>query len=471
MQFNVKHTLLFVSFIAFYTLMLIICRAIPVLPHPGDKIDPFKEYGAAGAFFLYTLRILTLVALPLSCFNFLGLFLYDAFPERPKLKSSPILGPFLCFRVVTRGNYPDMVKNNVKRNYNTCVECGLDNFVFEVVTDRELHLPKQNRVRELVVPPNYKTKNGTLYKARALQYCLEDGVNILNEEDWIVHLDEETLLTKDSVIGILNFIADGEHTFGQGVITYANEEIVNWLITLGDLVRVGVDYGQFRWSFNYFHKPYFSWKGSYVVANAGVERKIGFDFGMEGSIAEDCFFAMKAIHEGYTFGFIHGDMWEKSPFTIYDWIKQRSRWMQGIWRVYRSQQIPRSYKWGLRFIVAGWLTMPFTTLNGLLAGVLPIPTYRLFDAVCVFTFTVYLFLYMFGSLKSFSRARLGLFRYICVILLPLLISPVIVVVENISVCMCMFTDQGKFHIVDKDVTGKDKGGKGISHTETLSQTV
>ena len=44
-----------------------------------------------------------------------------------------------------------------------------------------------------------RTKSGAMYKARALQYCLEDDVNILQENDWIVHLDEETLLTQNSV--------------------------------------------------------------------------------------------------------------------------------------------------------------------------------------------------------------------------------------------------------------------------------
>ena len=33
---------------------------------------------------------------------------------------------------------------------------------------------------------------------------LEDDVNVLGE-DWIVHLDEETLLTESSVSGIVNY--------------------------------------------------------------------------------------------------------------------------------------------------------------------------------------------------------------------------------------------------------------------------
>lgn len=62
-------------------------------------------------------------------------------------------------------------------------------------------------------------------------------MNILREEDWIVHLDEETLLTTNVVSGILNFCEEGKHDFGQGVITYANGEIINWVTTLSDSFR------------------------------------------------------------------------------------------------------------------------------------------------------------------------------------------------------------------------------------------
>lgn len=37
-----------------------------------------------------------------------------------------------------------------------------------------------------------------------------------------------------------------------------------------------------------------------------AERKVTFDHGREGSIAEDCFFSMVAFRDGYTFDFIEG---------------------------------------------------------------------------------------------------------------------------------------------------------------------
>lgn len=71
-----------------------------------------------------------------------------------------------------------------------------------------------------------------------------------------------------------------------------------------------------------------------------AEREVTFDNGPDGSVAEDCFFAMKAYSLGYTFDFIEGEMWEKSPFTLWDFVQQRKRWLQGILLVVHSKQIP-----------------------------------------------------------------------------------------------------------------------------------
>jgi egghead protein (zeste-white 4 protein) len=199
--------------------------------------------------------------------------MYNAFPDSVQIKGSPILAPFICIRVVTRGDYPQLVRKNVARNLARCTAAGLENFMIEVVTDKPVNIPKQRRVREIIVPSTYRTKSGALFKARALQYCLEDDINLLADTDWVVHLDEETLLTDNSVRGILNFVLDGKHPFGQGLITYANEEVVNWVTTLADSFRVADDMGKLRLQFSLFHKPLFSWKGSFVVTQVKIYNK------------------------------------------------------------------------------------------------------------------------------------------------------------------------------------------------------
>lgn len=57
------------------------------------------------------------------------------------------------------------------------------------------------------------------------------------------------------------------------------------------------------------------------MLNVGVERNVFFDFGIYGSIVEDCFFGLKVWKKGYLFDFIEGEMWEWSFFLLIDYVK------------------------------------------------------------------------------------------------------------------------------------------------------
>lgn len=415
------------------------------------SLETLSGYKPSSLFILYLLRLLTLIPLPLTLFNFAGIISFNTFPRKPKLRGSTLFGPFICFRVVTKGLYPKLVRDNVTKNLEVCRRLGFDNYVFEVVTDETIHLPKLPCVREVVVPDDYCSSKGTLYKARALNYCLEEGVNYLNDGDWIVHLDEETLLTESSVIGVINFINEGKHDFGQGVITYADGEIVNWLTTLSDMVRVGMDYGMLRFCLKFLHKPVFSWKGSFIVSNAGVERKITYDFGPEGSIAEDCFFALSAWRDGYSFGFVEGDMHEKSTFSLMDYIKQRKRWVQGILLVLFSRMLPWRCKMGLMVMILSWITLPLTVPNIVLVILFPLPMPQIVNALCGFMGGTVVFLFIFGAVKSFSMRNMGRCQYLLLCIAPILVAPIAMVLESISVVWAIVGHRNHvFDVVKKE---------------------
>ncbi|KFB41556.1 AGAP000868-PA-like protein [Anopheles sinensis] len=417
-----------------------------------DSFDPWVRYGVLNTWILYLLRLPISLALPQTLFNFFGLVLYNAFPDQVILNGSPIFCPPICVRVVTRGDYPDLVRRNVLRNLNTCLETGLENFHIEVVTDRPIGLgDRDRRIREIVVPTQYRTKTGALFKARALQYCLEDGVNVLQDEDWVVHLDEETLLTKDSVRGIVNFVLDGKHPFGQGMITYANEPIVNWLTTLADSYRVSDDMGKLRLQFKMFHRPLFGWKGSYVVTQLAAEKDVSFDHGPEGSVAEDCYFAMRAFARGYTFNFIEGEMHEKSPFTLLDLLRQRKRWLQGILLVVRSPAIPLYNKFLLGINLCSWITLPLSSLNLVLAAIYPVACSELLDIVCAFITGVTIYMYLFGVFKSFSLLRFKPRFFLLCTVGVLCTIPVNIVIENIAVIWGLLGEKRTFYVVQKDI--------------------
>jgi len=399
------------------------------------------------------------MALPQTLFNLVGLLSINAFPDKTKLQSSPLLAPFICVRVVTRGLYPNLVKKTVRTNINTLLDASIENFVVQVVTDNSIQIATEKRIIETVVPTSYKTKSGALNKARALQYCLEDDVNVLGEDDWIVHLDEETLLTENSVRGIMNFINEGKHSFGQGLITYASNPVQfksyskflqNRICTVADSFRVADDMGKLRCQLTYFNKPLFGWKGSYVICNAGAERKVTFDWGPDGSKAEDCFFGIVALDQGYSFDWIQGEMLEKSPFTFQDFFKQRKRWMQGIYLVCRSPLIPIQSKLILSISLTSWLTMPLTTSNLFLSKLYPMSISPSVDFTMSFIGGSALYMYIFGYIKQFPIHRYSWLKTILSVAEIALASTLSIVVENLAVVSMWGGDWYDFYIVEKD---------------------
>ena len=158
-------------------------------------------------------------------FNLYGLLRFNAFPPDVRLRGSPLLAPLICVRVVTRGRYKALLRETVRKNLATLARAGVENYAFQVknmslnlpslsmictelmndeanrnlspdpqvVTDEPVGLVEHDptafgRVEEIVVPASYQTKSGAKFKSRALQYCLEDEVNRLGDDDWIVHL-------------------------------------------------------------------------------------------------------------------------------------------------------------------------------------------------------------------------------------------------------------------------------------------
>jgi len=431
------------------TLLGVVWIGIYFSPQSSD-LNPWKEYGLF-SFLLYLCRYLAILGLPQSLFNFMGLIWFQSFPEPPKLKNSSLRTAQICFRVVTRGDFPELVRNNVYRNINTCQDAGLTNYFIEVVTDKTISLVENEFTREVVVPSSYKTRSGAMFKARALQYALEDHVNILKDTDWIVHLDEETILTEGSVNGIVNFICEGNHQFGQGVITYANDGIVNLMLTLCDTHRVAEDMGKIQFQLNVLHMPIMGWKGSYVVALAGAERKVSFDNGPDSSIAEDAYFGLLAASQGYSFSFVEGDMWEKSPFNCLDFL-QRKRWLQGILLVAHSSQIPWRYRILIFVTVYSWATAPLLLFSYAMQPFFPVVLPKVVNYCASFNGSLWIYLYIYGTFRSFSVRKLGLSRVLFYVWIGKLAIPIKLVLETAAVVWGITAPKHKFFVVKKDST-------------------
>lgn len=182
-----------------------------------------------------------------------------------------------------------------------------------------------------------------------------------------------------------------------------------------------------------------------------AEKDVSFDNGIDGSVAEDCFFAMRAFAKGYSFDFIEGEMYEKSPFTMLDFLQQRKRWLQGILLVVHSSLIPVRHKLLLAISVYSWVTMPLSSSNLVLAAIYPIPCPNLMDFVCAFIAAVQIYMYVFGVLKSFSLYRFGLAKFVLCAVGAVCTIPVNIIIENVAVVWGLFGKKHKFYVVQKDV--------------------
>ena len=227
---------------------------------------------------------------------------------------------------------------------------------------------------------------------------------------------------------------------------------------MADSFRVADDMGKLRCQFKVFHKPIFGFKGSYVVTRLGAERRVSFDNGEEGSIAEDCFFAMLAMdsmsdggraddeskttttqkRRRHTFDFIEGEMLEKSPFWFYEFFKQRERWMKGITMVVLSERISWRTKGLLAMSTAAWLTLPVSTLNLYLSQRFPFSLGVALDFGLGFLGATGLLSYGYGYLKQHQVRRYSWPRLLLVVPEIVLSTALSIVVENCAVFAMWF---------------------------------
>src|SRR5579859_2223188 len=272
----------------------------------------------------------------------------------------------VSWRIVSRGTNVETLISTIRRCQSEMAKTPLFPYVIEVVTD-SVALPaldNDSDVVRLIVPPDYQTKNGSLYKARGLQYALK--ASNLPDDAWIVHLDEETQPTSSVIKGIARMIAEEEATgkpprIGQGALLYGRNWKKHPFMTLADMVRTGDDFARFHLGHR-LGVTLFGMHGSYIVVKNWVEKNTGFDFGPQGSITEDAFWALISMQAGYRCRWVEGYLEEQSTESLKDFVKQRRRWYQGLSKV--ALHAPVAKKWrlviGMNTLV--WTMAPFAVL-------------------------------------------------------------------------------------------------------------
>lgn len=271
----------------------------------------------------------------------------------------------LLLTYVSRGHQPDTLHRATGLSIEVLEHLNV-RYQLEVVTDEEVPSEYQHKDGLYhVVPTDYQTPNGAKYKARALQYLLDQRTLRLNgaedqENIWIMHMDEESVLTPECVLGIQEFVEkyDVRKTpgaIGQGEIKYNAYEYGERLLSAAiDAGRTGGDLGLFRTQYRIAHGPLVGMHGSYVLTPASIERDITWDVGGHGSITEDSYFALMAMQLGVRYDWVEGYIREQSPFTFMDIVRQRRRWFCGLSHVANDPKLNFFTTLTLRMYVWFW---------------------------------------------------------------------------------------------------------------------
>lgn len=303
-----------------------------------------------------------------------------------------------------------------------------------------------------LVPPSYVTPNGAKYKARALHYASQ--MRVAKRNDFIIHLDEESVLTPQVIHGIHKFIHSSRSLLriGQGEIKYnAHNYGKNILITCIDAIRTGDDLGRFRTQYKVFGRPLFGMHGSFFIVPALLERKIGFDLGGKGSITEDAYFALICADRGVRFEWVEGFIREQSPFTLLALLKQRRRWITGL----RLLMWDRTISFRQRLILgvnmmlwrAAWVG-PVVTLWNLIGGGSVVPPWA--TTLSAFLSGMVVVVYMVGAYRNVTDIDLPTWKQVMIWVMSGILVPIACAIEGIAVLYSIVQPVKVFEVVEKN---------------------
>jgi egghead protein (zeste-white 4 protein) len=370
-------------------------------------------------------------------------------------RSDPLYRPYpheVCFRIVSRGTNPLALARTVETVYAEMKLLPLFPWTVEVVCDVDPGLAPRRGLQVLVVPDDYATQHGSLFKARALNYALD--VSGIEETTWLLHLDEESRITPSLIRGVRDAIVEEEESgrlrIGQGAILYHGHLNSHTNLTLADMIRTGDDVSRFHFQHR-LGVTVFGLHGSFILVRSDVEMQVSFDVGPEGSITEDAFWALRQMAVGNRIRWVDGFLSEQSPQSVTDFVKQRRRWFSGLTRCVLYADAPLWCRIPLAaylgFWSLAWISMLYTILNLVLFGFRTPPVVA---GLADFSFAGYAMFYALGLWLNLrdkggtSRTeRFSLYASLVVLF------PAYIVVEAIGVVLGMVRPDKGFHVVEK----------------------
>ncbi|UIN30118.1 glycosyltransferase family 2 protein [Microbacterium binotii] len=196
-----------------------------------------------------------------------------------------------------------------------------------------------------LLPSDYRTRLGTLLKARALEFMVDEHRRH-PRDCYVVHFDEESVLTPMNLARLVHRLAEHPVGISEGMISYG----LDWdrATLVNKAMESNRPFGCHECYAVMTSPPPLHLHGSNLVVRQDLENEIGWDIGtLDGAalIAEDLVFGLSAyLRFGRgVFGWHHTEMIEQPPFTLKAAYKQRERWVFGALQALSHLQ--RSAQW------------------------------------------------------------------------------------------------------------------------------
>jgi cellulose synthase/poly-beta-1,6-N-acetylglucosamine synthase-like glycosyltransferase len=260
---------------------------------------------------------------------------------------------------------------------------------------------------------------------------------------WLLHLDEDSLVTNQCINSILSYINNpNSNPVANGPILYKKEKSITTFFA--ECHR----HWNFYWLVSQTKTGRVHWlNGSNLLIRSDIEHEIGWNYG--NYISEDSRFGYETKKKlGNVFGWHGGLMIESPPKTIKDLIKQRSRWFFGsilnIPYVPKSILVRRVYSiscWFLGFFLS---TMFFASIIGL------IPNINGWILI-LFAINALLWLsrYQLGLFRNMYRIKIPKFKKILFHIILLVLTPILEIICTVPTIYALIKRPKEF-----DITGK-----------------
>lgn len=293
----------------------------------------------------------------------------------------------VVFTVTSQGNNVKTIKNSMDSVYywyNKLEEDGKINYecIINAVIEPDAyakhkefydHFSKEytkTRFILTVVPKEYETSNGTKYKARALNYSVEERrrQGLTHNDVWAYHQDEETTVGEDTLLGISEFIhkAPEKTKYGAGFIIYC----LDWTMRPSQIQEMSRTNDDYRVLLSLCTKknPMVGFHGSHFIIRSTAEEETGWNIGGK-ALAEDLIFENSLRSKNPdSFSFLKGFAYEKAANDAKGQIKQRRRWALGIVDAFKNKGISVSKRAAMVYNSAAW----FGSLASVAATFIPL---------------------------------------------------------------------------------------------------